>query len=431
VVEYLEDPCGLAVDSGGDIYVSDYYHNQIVTFGPSGGFSSRVTQVEPLDGPCGLALDSAGNLFVNNFHRNVTESGAVIDNAHSTGVAVDPTSGDLFVDDRTYIAEYKAPVFAGEIPVQIGLGSLGEGYGVAVSDFPATDGYIYVPDAATNTVRVYNPAVDLQDPVEVIDGQGTPQAGFDSLHDSAVAIDQSDGHLYVTDNLQSLDYEHPEAALDEFNAAGDYRGQLRTVEIEGKAKPFIDGEPSAVAIDNSAGPTQGRVFLTSGNSEKGSVYAFGPTAPAHSLEVTESGSGAGTVKSQPAGIDCASACATEFTEGTEVTLTATPATGSAFAGWSGAGCAGTGTCHLSLGADTTVSAEFETAPQSLSLTEPGGSNGAAARAGAALITAAPGNSTASPTPSSAASSHGRTHRPRHGRKGRPGRYRHHMRDGRR
>jgi DNA-binding beta-propeller fold protein YncE len=366
--EYLEDPCGVAIDSGGDIYVSDYYHDQIVdepkVLGHPGGFERRfITREEPLDGPCGLALDSSGNLFVNNFHRNVTELGAVIDNAHSTGVAVDPASGDLFVDDRTYIAEYKAPVFAGEISVKIGLGSLGEGYGVAVSDFPATDGYIYVPDASTNTVKVYNPATSLTDPVATVDGQGTPQADFDSLHDSAVAIDQSDGHLYVTDNLQSLDYEHPEAALDEFNAAGEYRGQLRTVEIEGKAKPFIDGEPSAVAVDNSGGPTQGHVFVTSGNSEKGSVYAFGPTAPAHSLEVTESGSGAGTVKSQPAGINCGTACAAEFTEGTEVTLTASPAAGSAFVGWSGGGCTGASACKVTMSEARAVSAEFETAPQ--------------------------------------------------------------------
>jgi beta-lactam-binding protein with PASTA domain len=40
-----------------------------------------------------------------------------------------------------------------------------------------------------------------------------------------------------------------------------------------------------------------------------------------------------------------------------VTLTATPAAGSTFAGWSGA-CAGTGLCNLTMSADQTVTATF-------------------------------------------------------------------------
>ena len=74
-------------------------------------------RVDPLDGPCGLALDSAGNLYVNNYHRNVRKfspsfvPGPIIDAAqHPTGVAVDPATGDLYVNDRTYIASYQAPV---------------------------------------------------------------------------------------------------------------------------------------------------------------------------------------------------------------------------------------------------------------------------------------------------------------------------------
>src|SRR5439155_9622629 len=43
--------------------------------------------------------------------------------------------------------------------------------------------------------------------------------------------------------------------------------------------------------------------------------------------------GAGTVTSSPAGIDCGSTCAHSFTYGTTVTLTATAAAGSSFAGW--------------------------------------------------------------------------------------------------
>jgi hypothetical protein len=47
-----------------------------------------------------------------------------------------------------------------------------------------------------------------------------------------------------------------------------------------------------------------------------------------------------------------------------VTLTASPASGSTFTGWSGGGCSGTGTCVVALGADTTVTAGFGPAPVS-------------------------------------------------------------------
>jgi hypothetical protein len=47
-----------------------------------------------------------------------------------------------------------------------------------------------------------------------------------------------------------------------------------------------------------------------------------------------------------------------------VTLTAAPAAGSAFTGWSGGGCSGTGTCAVALAADVTVTANFGPAPLS-------------------------------------------------------------------
>ena len=80
--------------------------------------------------------------------------------------------------------------------------------------------------------------------------------------------------------------------------------------------------------------------------------------PPVTLTVVRAGSGGGTVTSSPAGIDCGSACSASFGEGTVVTLTATPAAGSTFTGWSGGGCSGTGACHVTLGSDTTVTATF-------------------------------------------------------------------------
>jgi murein DD-endopeptidase MepM/ murein hydrolase activator NlpD len=75
------------------------------------------------------------------------------------------------------------------------------------------------------------------------------------------------------------------------------------------------------------------------------------------LTVNKTGSGQGTVTSSPSGIDCGPTCSADFTSGAVVTLTATPATGSTFAGWSGA-CSGTGTCTVTMDTDKTVTATF-------------------------------------------------------------------------
>jgi len=75
------------------------------------------------------------------------------------------------------------------------------------------------------------------------------------------------------------------------------------------------------------------------------------------LSVAKAGTGSGTVASSPAGINCGSTCSAGFSSGTSVTLTATPAGGSTFGGWSGS-CSGTGACTVSMTAARSVTATF-------------------------------------------------------------------------
>src|SRR4029453_7453841 len=77
------------------------------------------------------------------------------------------------------------------------------------------------------------------------------------------------------------------------------------------------------------------------------------------LTVTRNGSASsqGTVTSSPAGINCGSTCGSAFTSGTVVTLTARVTGNRVFAGWSGA-CTGTGTCTVTMNANTAVTATF-------------------------------------------------------------------------
>src|SRR5262249_55840236 len=83
--------------------------------------------------------------------------------------------------------------------------------------------------------------------------------------------------------------------------------------------------------------------------------AFGQS---QSLIVTKSGTGSGGVTSAPAGINCGSDCVEIYPPGTVVTLTATPAGDSVFAGWTGACTNTSGTCTVTVNAATTVNAIF-------------------------------------------------------------------------
>ena len=254
----------------------------------------------------------------------------MIDSANPTGLAVQQSSGDIYVAHRTYVSKYSP---TGTLIETIGgAGELKEAYGVAISEYPATAGDVYVPDAATHTVKVFDSAGNL---IKEMNGEATPQGDFSYLRDGEIAVDNSPsspsyGHVFVLDAIGHGLSDHPAAAIDEFNAAGDYRGQITG---------FTDAEPSGIAI-----AATGNVYVTSGNSEGSQVFLYGPTAPAQSLQVAKEGAGGGSVSSSPRGIVCGPACTAEYNEGQTVTLFANPDAHSTFVGWSVTGsepCPGT------------------------------------------------------------------------------------------
>jgi Tol biopolymer transport system component len=125
-------------------------------------------------------------------------------------------------------------------------------------------------------------------------------------------------------------------------------------------------------VSGSSGPGDVRVRITcsnttgqfqlSGDLLKLEVDTGAPTT--HTLTVTRAGSGQGTVTSTPTGIDCGADCSESYAEGTVVTLTPLPDGSSVFAGWSGA-CTGTGPCQVSMGADASVTATFDSSAVTL------------------------------------------------------------------
>lgn len=267
----LEGPCGVAISASGQVYVADYYHRAIDVFrSPSasspGQYGSQIALsgtnprfgVNALGAICGLAFDAAGNLYGNEWHQGVlrlTGGEAEIDGGDSTGLAIDPSTNRLYVDDRTSIAEYALPFSPGDVPLaRIGVGSLGEGFGLA-----AGDGRVYVADAGDQTVKVFAPATSATAPVATLSGQ------FHSLTDAALAIDPTNGHLLVVDNLQP-GYEHPRSAVLEFDSPN--HGYVFLGSLPGAP---IDGGPSGIAVDSA-----GRAIVTDGNGELANAFLYGP-----------------------------------------------------------------------------------------------------------------------------------------------------------
>jgi len=111
--------------------------------------------------------------------------------------------------------------------------------------------------------------------------------------------------------------------------------------------------------------------------------------PQFILTAVKSGSGSGTIASDPAGIYCGADCSEAYVSGASVTLTATPEGGSTFAGWGG-DCtlfAAQTTCTLIMNSAKNVTATFD-APAS-DTTPPTGTvtiNGGAAHTNNPVVT---------------------------------------------
>ena len=118
------------------------------------------------------------------------------------------------------------------------------------------------------------------------------------------------------------------------------------------------------------------------NAARSVTATFNPVSRV--LRVSKSGSGSGIVTSTPAGISCGSNCYGRYFNGTTVVLAAQAWSGSTFAGWSGEGCSGTGTCTVTMNAARSVAATFNTVSRTLSVFKSGSGGGTVTSAPAGI-----------------------------------------------
>jgi hypothetical protein len=270
----LEGACGLAVSSSGSVYASDYYHRRIGIFSAGGEGQGSIAlaggdprlEINTFNAVCGLAFDPSDVLYANELHQAVVRMPGeeVIDPGQATGVAVDG-AGNVYVDDRTYVAVYDAPIVPGEQAAEkIGVGNIVDGYGLAVD---STAGRVYVADAGSDTVKGYPTGSAATAPTVTI------AHGFASLVDASLAVDPTNQHVLVVDDLQ-WGFENPQAAVFEFDSAGNFLDRLATRKV-GEQGRFLEGpifgEPSGIAVD----PESGELYVTTGNSSGANVVKYG------------------------------------------------------------------------------------------------------------------------------------------------------------
>jgi hypothetical protein len=370
---------GLATDSHGDVYVSEYLGNKVTVYSPAGSVITEFAPTSPPKGfgPSSLAVDSSGDVYVQVYNRSVIKykpsafpptaattyevdktagtEGVIVPNASEAhAVAIDPANQDLYVAEAKHIASYTSNGVLISAKIGEGIVSSPEYYGV---DVYGANGDVYAIDKAHSAAYLLNPTG-----TEILAKTQFTSATAQNLFD--LAVDQSDGNFYVTSSTPNE--ESTTSVVDEFSASGAYVSRLPH---EFGASLHLQGirGPSDIAVDNGASsPNGGDVFVASADPAHGkdSVYAFGPRAAApteRKLVVAADGNGAGRLTCEVNG--AFEECASEYAEGTQITLTGLAEAGSVFAGWrAGTGaassCAGSGSCTITLTADSSLDATY-------------------------------------------------------------------------
>ena len=236
----FDNPFGVAVDASGNVYVADSDHHvirkitttgMVSTLAGSGSIGSADgTGVISLNAPSGIAVDTKGNMYVTNTGnckiRKINTAGMVssfvgsgadgsADGIGTTtsfkspyGIAVD-VSGNIYVAD-TYNHKIRKITTTGVVNTLAGSGAQGSADGVgAIASFntPSSiavdiSGNVYVVDRGNHKIRkitaagvVSTLAGSIDNTSGNTDGTGTA-ASFNSPY--GVAVDVS-GNVYVAD----------------------------------------------------------------------------------------------------------------------------------------------------------------------------------------------------------------------------------------
>jgi len=215
----LHGPQGIAVDGAGNVYIADSINGALKKWSvDTNSVSTLNTIASPLSTPSGVALDGSGNVYVADTDHNAVKVWSPVTQTISNlstiaglsgpqGVAVDG-AGDVYVADAGHNAVKMLSAASGTVSIVISSG-LSLPRGIAVDG----SGNVYVADTSNNAIKKWNAATG---------SVSTIQSGLNSPY--GVAVDVT-GNVYIGDEHNNLVRELPYVFLDtstrsEPNAAG-------------------------------------------------------------------------------------------------------------------------------------------------------------------------------------------------------------------
>jgi hypothetical protein len=175
--------------------------------------------------------------------------------------------------------------------------------------------------AVEKAIPVVGPAQAVKDVVEIVGAASTYQrTKFMRLNSAVWILTDHDGETTVTTREGQIDVilEGDTTSLDSIGAG------------ETGAIPY---DQDTVTVQNSSAEQ-----IAAADNSLANLEAM---VNGYTLTLTKLGSGSGTLTSSPDGINCGADCTANFSEGDSVTLTATAASDSTFAGWSSECASGT------------------------------------------------------------------------------------------
>jgi sugar lactone lactonase YvrE len=261
----FNEPDAVAVNKFGDLYIADYEHNVVDELSPTGVLLTQIgstPEEEEIEAPTGLGVDANGDLYIGSAANGlVYEFGPLgvseylppplngleisqLENkkrlGEVQGVAVDTTTGDIYVSDDNSkdesVLRYES---SGKYLSQ--LEGLERPRGIAVD----SKGDIYVANSEEKVVDEFAPtATGTATPLLRLTGNDIPAGAVGSGSFGlpvGVAVD-SEGNIYVADSSNKV--------VDEFNASGAYVTQFTGVPA-GPGVTVSGGfhRPVGVAVD--------------------------------------------------------------------------------------------------------------------------------------------------------------------------------------
>jgi len=255
-------PSGIAIDTQGNIYVSDTENHCIQKFTASGAFIAKWGNMGTEDGqfsyPSAIAIDTQGNIYVadgaNHRIQKFTASGSFITKwgSHGTGdgqfsgpsgIAVD-SQGNIYVADN-YNNRVQKFTASGAFIAKWGSYGTGDGQFSGASDIAVdSQGNVYVLDRDNRRIKKFTSSGYF---IAKWGCYGTEDEEF--IFPSGIAVD-SQGNVYVADERTHR--------VQKFTASGSFIAKWGSYGTENGQFKY----PAGMAIDS-----QGNVYVAdSGNN---------------------------------------------------------------------------------------------------------------------------------------------------------------------